>query len=195
MAAVSSVCVYCGSSVGNDRRYREAAKKLGALLAGRGITLVYGGGGIGLMGAMARACQEAGGEVIGIIPHFLKQAEKGMGGLIRLEVVDSMHVRKERMFALADAFIVLPGGLGTLDETFEILTWRLLGLHDKPIVIIDLDGYWRPLAELIAHAMERGFARPTTPGLFRMVPSVEAALAALAEAPEPAIAPATPERL
>src|SRR6202166_3224495 len=119
MVKVSSVCVFCGSSFGHDRRHRDDAVRLGQALAEHGLTLIYGGGGIGLMGALAQASLAAGGEVIGILPSFLARQEKGLKALTRLEIVDSMHARKERMFALADAFLVLPGGLGTLDETFE----------------------------------------------------------------------------
>ncbi len=192
---LTSVCVYCGSSFGHSMRHREAAGRLGTLLAERGITLVYGGGGVGLMGALAQAALSAGGQVIGVIPRFLKRAERGLHQLTRIEVVESMHARKERMFALADAFIVLPGGFGTLDETVEMLTWRQLGLHDKPIVLINLDGYWQPLSQLADHIVAAGFARPSARRLLCLAPSPEAALETLAEAPEPAIAPAAPERL
>jgi len=192
---LASVCVYCGSSFGQSPRYRDAAARLGTLLAEREITLIYGGGGVGLMGALAQAALSAGGEVIGVIPRFLRRAERGLDRLTRLEVVESMHARKERMFALADAFIVLPGGFGTLDETVEMLTWRQLGLHDKPIVLIDLDGYWHPLSRLADHIFESGFAQPSARRLLCLVPSPEAALEILAEAPEPAISPAAPERL
>ena len=192
---LTSVCVYCGSSFGQSPRYREAAGRLGTLLAERGIALIYGGGGVGLMGALAQAALSAGGQAIGVIPRFLRRAERGLHGLTRLEVVESMHARKERMFALADAFIVLPGGFGTLDEAIEMLTWRQLGLHDKPIVVIDLDGYWQPLGRLAEHILAAGFAQPSTRRLLCLVPSPEAALELLAAAPEPAIAPAAPERL
>ena len=192
---LSSVCVYCGSSFGQSVRHREAAARLGALLAERGITLVYGGGGIGLMGTLAQATLAAGGQVVGVIPRFLKRAERGLRQLTRLEVVESMHARKARMFALADAFIVLPGGFGTLDETVEMLTWRQLGLHDKPIVLIDLDGYWQPLRHIAEHIVAAGFAQPSTRRLLCLASGPEAALELLAEAPEPAISPAAPERL
>jgi len=195
MVKVSSVCVYCGSSAGHDTRHRLAAVQLGRLLAERAITLVYGGGGVGMMGILAEATLSAGGQVVGIIPRFLERAEKGVHTLTRLEIVDSMHERKERMFALADAFIVLPGGIGTLDEAFEILTWKQLALHDKPIVLVDLEGYWRPLETLIGHVVTEGFAHPRIHDLFQLVPSVEAALAAIAAAPQPAVAPVSPERL
>lgn len=195
MVKLSSVCVYSGSSVGRDRRYRELAARLGRLLAERGITLVYGGGGVGLMAVLAEASLAAGGEVVGVIPRFLKRAEKGLRRLTRLEVVESMHERKARMYELADAFIVLPGGIGTLDEAIEMLTWKQLGLHDKPIVFVDSDGYWQPFVKLVEHAIAHGFVQPSVLRMFALVPTVEAALAALLEAPPPAVAPAESERL
>jgi uncharacterized protein (TIGR00730 family) len=179
MAKVSSVCVFCGSAFGHDPRHRDDAVRLGQALAEHGLTLIYGGGGVGLMGALAQASLAAGGEVIGVLPGFLERREKGLKALSRLEVVDSMHARKERMFALADAFIVLPGGLGTLDETFEVLTWKQLGLHDKPIVLVDLGGYWRPLRALIAHLVEQGFAPANAEQFLGVVATVEETLANL----------------
>ncbi|HLI11195.1 MAG TPA: TIGR00730 family Rossman fold protein [Alphaproteobacteria bacterium] len=195
MVKLSSVCVYCGSALGQAPAYRAAAARLGALLAARRITLVYGGGGVGLMGVLAQAVLQDGGQVVGVIPRFLLRVEKGVRELTRLEAVDSMHERKERMFALADGFIVLPGGFGTLDETFEIITWKQLGLHDKPIAVIDVDGYWEPLRRLSEHIIAAGFAPERARHLFRLVPDAEAALAALAEAPTPAVPSAAPERL
>lgn len=195
MAKISSVCVYCGSSFGHDSRRRDEAARLGRRLAEDGITLVYGGGNVGLMGALAQASLAAGGRVIGILPRFLMRQEKGLRSLTRLEVVESMHARKERMFALADGFIVLPGGIGTLDETFEVLTWRQLGLHDKPIALVDSNGYWRPLLALLEGLVAEGFAPARMLELFRVADSAEEALASLLEAPEPAIAPTAPERL
>ena len=177
MAKISSVCVYCGSSFGRDRRHRQDAVRLGQALAAHGLTLVYGGGGVGLMGALAEASLAAGGRVVGILPSFLVREEKGLKGLSELEVVDSMHARKERMFALADAFIVLPGGLGTLDETFEVLTWKQLGLHDKPVVLVDSGGYWQDLRRLIAHLVEEGFAPERAERFLHVVPGIEEALA------------------
>jgi uncharacterized protein (TIGR00730 family) len=151
----------------------DAADRLGRLTARAGRRLVYGGGGIGLMGTVARAAIAEGGEVIGIIPAFLQAREIGLaeGGV--LEVVESMHERKTRMFELADAFAVLPGGLGTLDETIEIITWRQLGQHDKPVVLIDHKGYWGPLLDLIDHVVAQGFARPDSRRLFSVVSSVD----------------------
>src|SRR5262245_48697102 len=135
MTAIRSVCVYCGSHVGRNRRHREAAVGLGQLLAQHGIRLVYGGGRIGLMGEVADAVIADGGEVIGIIPEMLETKEVGHRGISELRVVTSMHERKNLMFEMADGFVILPGGLGTLDEAFEMLTWRQLRLHDKPIIL------------------------------------------------------------
>src|SRR5882724_11747956 len=152
MASVKRLCVYCGSSDRVAAAYREAARRLGTILAASGIELVYGGGRIGLMGLVANAALEAGGRVIGIIPAHLHDAEIGHSGVSELIVVGSMHERKQRMFEMSDAFAVLPGGLGTLDEAFEIITWKQLSLHDKPVVILDVAGYWAPLVALIEHA-------------------------------------------
>lgn len=185
MAIVKRICVYCASSSKVDEAYRAAATRLGVLLAEAGIELIYGGGRIGLMGLMADAALARGGRVIGVIPYHLHDREVGHSGLSELLVVGSMHERKRRMFELADAFAVLPGGLGTLDETFEIITWKQLGLHDKPIVIIDVAGYWAPLATLIEHAIAKGFAAPTARNLYRILPRPEDLLPALAEAAPP----------
>ena len=195
MARITSVCVYCGASFGRDERHGIAAARLGRLMAERGLTLVYGGGGVGLMGELARACLGAGGAVVGVIPRFLSRAERKLEALTRLEVVDSMHERKARMFALADAFIVLPGGLGTLEETLETLTWRQLGLHAKPIVLVDLDDHWRPLRALLAAIVAQGFAEPAILDVLEMAPSVEAALDRLSERAATPRLPEAPERL
>jgi uncharacterized protein (TIGR00730 family) len=185
MAAIKSICVYCGSSGQVDEAYRAAATRLGTTLARAGIELIYGGGQIGLMGLVADAALAEGGRVTGIIPMHLHDKEVGHSGLTELVVVDNMHNRKRRMFDLADAFVVLPGGLGTLDETLEVITWKQLGLHDKPIVILDIAGYWTPLIELIEHTVVTGFAARRALQLFRVVPRVEDLLAALAAAPAP----------
>src|SRR5208282_3694750 len=193
MTRVKRVCVYCGSLSGAAPAYRETARKLGLLLAKAGIGLVYGGGSIGLMGTLADAVLEAGGEVIGVIPGHLQKREIGHKGPVRLVVVGSMHERKQKMFELADAFAVLPGGLGTIEEAMEIITWRQLGLHDKPIFLIDEAHFWAPLVALFDHVIAQGFARKDARALFRLLPRVEDLPAALAEAP-PA-APAKPELL
>lgn len=191
MATVQRLCVYCGSAGRVSETYRQAARDLGAALARHGIELVYGGGRVGLMGLCADAAIEGGGRVTGIIPRHLHDVEVGHHGLTRLLVTESMHERKRLMFETSDAFLVLPGGLGTLDETFEIITWRQLGLHDKPIVVIDVEGYWRPLEALVRHIVDEGFARPAVRALFTLVPTVEAAFAALERAREPAVTPAS----
>ena len=157
---IRSVAVFCGSRPGTDPAHAEAARALGAGLAAAGITLVYGGGGIGLMAIAAQAALTAGGRVRGVIPDFLMRAEKALPGLEELEVTPSMHARKTRMFEISDAFIALSGGLGTLDETVEILTWRQLGLHDKPVVICDPDDVFEPLRRQMDLLVGRGFARP-----------------------------------
>jgi uncharacterized protein (TIGR00730 family) len=153
----SSVCVFCGSRFGADPAYREAATALGRLLAQESVTLVYGGGGVGLMGLTANAALDGGGKVIGVIPQFLFDREAGHPALSELLVVKSMHERKLAMFERSDAFVILPGGIGTLEEFFEVLSWRTLGLHDKPIVIIDLGGFWQPLHALMVRMVEGGF--------------------------------------
>lgn len=153
------VCVYCGSSPGDRPLYAEAARSLGRRLAERGLGLVYGGGHVGLMGIVADSVLAAGGEVIGVIPQRLVDAEVAHHGLTRLEVVTSMHERKARMAELADSFIALPGGFGTLDELFEILTWAQLGLHGKPCGLLDVDGYFAPLVAWADRAVNAGFVR------------------------------------
>ena len=145
MRDIKSVCVYCGSSSRVRQSYKDAAVELGLILAREGIRLVYGGGQVGIMGIIADTVLKNGGEVTGIIPHFLNESEVGKADVTELIAVDSMHVRKQIMAEKSDAFIVLPGGFGTLDEFFEILTWRQLKLHDKPIVIADVESYWAPL--------------------------------------------------
>lgn len=181
---IQSLCVYCGSAA--HASHRAAAADLGRLMAGRGIRLVTGGGDIGLMGVVANAALAAGGHVTGIIPRFLVAREVHHKALSETLLVDSMHERKQRMFDLADGFVVLPGGLGTLDETIEVMTWRQLGLHDKPILLLDLDGYWKPFLDLVAHVITAGYARRAAAGLVAAVPTPDALFAALDALPEPA---------
>lgn len=179
MTAVTSVCVFCGASTPPDRHYGEAAAALGRHLAQAGIDLVYGGGGLGLMGIVASAAKRAGGRVTGIMPSFLTQIEPPVAGLDELVEVATMHERKALMFARSDAFLVLPGGIGTIDETVEIITWKQLGLHHKPILLVDIAGYWRPLLGVIDHIIAQGFARPETRRLVDVVDSVDGVLPAL----------------
>jgi uncharacterized protein (TIGR00730 family) len=154
----ASICVFCGARFGTDPGARALAANLGELLARERMTLVYGGGGVGLMGVMANAALAAGGKVTGVIPRFLLKREAGHPALTETLVVENMHQRKLEMFERSDAIVVLPGGIGTLEEFFEILSWRTLGLHTKPIVIVDLGGYWKPLAALLRSIVEGGFA-------------------------------------
>jgi uncharacterized protein (TIGR00730 family) len=154
---MKSICVYCGSNAGNKPVYAERAQALGARIATEGLQLVYGGGNVGLMGIVADAVLAHGGEVIGVIPEQLVQWEVAHRGVTRLEVVANMHERKARMFDLADAFVALPGGFGTLDEMFEMLTWRQLGLGKKPCAFLDVDGFYAPLIGMIDRMVEERF--------------------------------------
>lgn len=185
MTKVSSLCVYCGSRIPPNGLHKLAAERLGTELAENGIRLIYGGGHVGLMGVIADATLAAGGEVIGIIPGHLAAVEVGHDNLTELHIVDNMHRRKERMFEMADAFVSLPGGLGTLDETFEIITWRQLKLHDKPIVIVNDEGYWHPLLHLIDHVIDHGFADPSIRELYTIVDEIHTLVPTLLEAPAP----------
>lgn len=173
-----SLCLFCGSRRGTLPAYREAATELGRAVAERSIRLVYGGGRVGLMGVAADAALDAGGSVVGVIPQFLIDREVGHPGLGEQIVVDTMHARKERMFRLSDAFVSLPGGLGTFDETIEIVTWRQLGHHAKPVFLLDIGGYWSSFTNLVEHAIGHGFAGPEVRGLFRTIESVDALMAA-----------------
>jgi uncharacterized protein (TIGR00730 family) len=186
MAKIRSLCVYCGASSRVAAVHREAASGLGRLLAAAGIRLVFGGGRVGLMGVIADAALEAGGQVTGIIPEHLDRLEVGHRGAGELIVVGSMHERKQKMFELADGFAVLPGGLGTLDEAFEMVTWKQLRLHDKPIVLIDIADYWKPLIVLIDHMIKEGFTQPAHRGLFGTVTRIEDVIPALEAMPAPA---------
>jgi uncharacterized protein (TIGR00730 family) len=183
MAKIRSLCVLCGSREGTAPAYRNAAKDLGACIAQRGIRLIYGGGAIGLMGVLADSVITRGGIVVGVIPDFLMKWEVGHLSLSDLVVTRSMHDRKTRMFEMADGFVVLPGGLGTLDETFEIITWKQLRLHDKPIVVLDVGGYWAALTMLIDQIVASGFASPAVTGLFSIVETPDDVFKTLEAAP------------
>ena len=158
--SVKNICVFCGSAAGRRPAYARAARQLGAALSDRDLGLVYGGGSIGLMGILADAALAGGAEVLGIIPRALARREIAHHGLTRLEVVPSMHARKARMAKLSDAFVAMPGGIGTMEEFFEVLTWGYLGIHSKPTGLLDVGGYWKPLIGLLDHAVEEGFLRP-----------------------------------
>jgi uncharacterized protein (TIGR00730 family) len=159
MSAIRNVCVYCGSGNGNDARFGDAAEELGRALAAASVGLVYGGGGEGLMGRLARSTLAAGGYVTGIIPNFLVRKEHALTAAQEMVVVDTMHERKQAMFDRADAFVALPGGAGTLEELVEQLTWAQLNRHLKPILLADIGGFWRPLLSLFAHMRLKGFIR------------------------------------
>lgn len=178
MAAVAAVCVFCGSSSGRDPRYLDAARELGRALADGGHTLVYGGGHVGLMGVVADAVLAGGGEAVGVMTEHLVAAEVAHGGLTRLEVVTSMHARKARMAELSDGVVVLPGGFGTLDETFELLTWNQLGLVAAPVVFLDVAGYFDPLFAFVASSVAAGFVADTHARLARRATTAVDALAA-----------------
>ena len=157
MSRVASICVYCGSRDGARADYRQAASALGALIARRGVRLVYGGAQIGLMGAVANAALAAGGEVLGVIPESMMDREIAHVGLTDLQVVSGMHARKMAMMEAADAFVALPGGFGTLEELFEVLTWQQLGWHDKPCGLLDVAGFYGPLVQAMTHMRDQGF--------------------------------------
>jgi len=184
-APLQRVCVFCGSSPGARPGYADAAVRLGHTLAARGIGLVYGGGNIGLMGALADAVLSRGGEVIGVIPDGLLKREVGHRGVTELRVVDSMHTRKHDMAELASAFVALPGGLGTLEELFEVLTWAQLGIHDKPCGLLNVNGFYDPLLAVLDQMEREQFIRPVHRALLIVETSVEALLDRLVEQPVP----------
>lgn len=184
MAQIRSLCVYCGASDRGRESHRDAAIRLGAILAKAGVRLIFGGGRIGLMGMLADSALREGGEVVGIIPEFLDRIEVGHTACTRLIVTENMHERKEKMAELSDGFAILPGGLGTLDETFEILTWKQLQLHDKPIVVADVDGFWGPLVGLIDNLVAENYARAENRALFSVVDTVEEVLPTLESMPD-----------
>jgi uncharacterized protein (TIGR00730 family) len=187
MPAIRSVCVFCGSSSRAGAAYRAAAARLGTLVGERGVRLVYGGGRIGLMGILADAALAAGGAVVGVIPQFLVDLEVAHTDLTELRIVDSMHARKRTMAELADAFVALPGGFGTLEEAVEVMTWHQLGLHQKPTALVDVAGFWEPFARLVDRFVEERFAHPDQRGSFTIVASVEEVLDVLAAEPGPAV--------
>jgi uncharacterized protein (TIGR00730 family) len=158
---MQSVCVYCGSSNGARPLYAEAARAFGGALVDAGLTLVYGGGKVGLMGTIADAVMTGGGRATGVIPELLVNKEVGHDGLTELHVVPDMHQRKKMMADLADAFVALPGGAGTLEELFEVFTWAQLGYHQKPVALLNIDGYYDPLIALLRHTVQEGFMRQT----------------------------------
>ncbi|HPF78305.1 MAG TPA: TIGR00730 family Rossman fold protein [Alphaproteobacteria bacterium] len=191
MTNIQNVCVYCGSSSKVDEKYKQAATNLGKSIAQAGWGVVYGGGRVGLMGLVADSALESGTSVIGIIPSHIQEREVQHNDLTELHVVDTMHVRKQMMVDKSQAFVILPGGLGTLDELFELLTWKQLGLHDKTIVIVNIDGYWTKMIEAISNIANEGFMRKDDLGLFLVVDSVEEVVGAIQNAPVEQFDPAT----
>jgi len=185
MTKIRSLGVFCGSKMGADPAHEAAARGLGEQMADRGVTLVFGGGRIGLMGVVADTVLAGGGRAIGVIPEFLKDLEVGHNGTTELIVTGSMHERKTRMFELSDGFVVLPGGLGTLDETLEIITWKQLRIHSKPVVIVNTGDYWSALEALVERAVDGGFAHPAVAELFTVVDGPDGIFPALAVQPEP----------
>lgn len=179
MDPIRSLCVYCGSSLGRDPIHVRIAEQVGALLAASGVRLVYGGGDVGLMGVLADAVMAGGGEVLGVIPVGLFETEQGHRGITELVEVGSMHERKARMAAESDAFLALPGGLGTLEELAEILTWAQLGIHAHPVGVLDVNGFWEPLIGFLDGAVAAGFLRPANRSLLRVIDSVDEILEVL----------------
>src|SRR4051812_10222796 len=187
LARVRSVCVFCGSSEGTSPKYILAARALGRALARAGVRLVYGGASVGLMGALADAALAAGGEVVGVIPAALRDREIAHDDLTELYVVDSMHERKSTMAELSDAFVALPGGIGTLEELFEVWTWAQLGIHRKRVALLDVDGYYAPLLSFLDLAVDEGFVREAQRELLIVVQDADALLSALSKDAPPAM--------
>ena len=185
MTKISSLCAFCGSKVGDDPAHKEAAWRLGRIMAERGVRLVYGGGRIGLMGVVAEAVHQGGGEVIGVLPEFLMDLEVGNDEIGELLVTKSMHTRKQTMFGLSDGFVAVPGGLGTIEETIEVVTWKQLRQHTKPVVVMNVGGYWAGLTALVEQIIAGGVAHEAIRALFTVVDGPEAVFEALEAASEP----------
>lgn len=183
MTKIKSVCVYCGSSARVDQVYKDAAVELGKTIAANGWSVVYGGGRVGLMGLVADSALSAGARVVGIIPQHIQAREIEHTDLTELHIVDSMHIRKQMMVDRGDAFVILAGGLGTLDEFFEILTWKQLGLHDKPVVMVNINGYWTKMVEAINYIANQKFMRDEDLAMFQVVDTVAEVADALNCAP------------
>ncbi len=179
MTTLRSVCVFCGSRPGIDPAYGAEARALGAIIAAQGWRLVYGAGDVGLMGEVARAAISAGATTMGVIPTHLLNREKGKRDLSQLVITEDMHERKKVMFMNSDAIVVLPGGAGSLDEFYEVLTWRQIGLHTKPIFLLNTNGYWNPLLALSDHVIAQGFAEDTMRSYYSAVPDTASLATAL----------------
>lgn len=176
MSSLRSVCVFCGSRPGHNPAYAEAARAFGEGLAAHEWRLVYGAGDVGLMGEVARSAQAAGARTMGVIPTHLMGREKGKRDLGQLVITEDMHERKKVMFMNSDAVVVLPGGAGSLDEFFEVVTWRQIGLHNKPIYLLNTEGFWDPLIAMMGHIIKEGFAEESIRGFVRALPDVESIL-------------------
>lgn len=185
MTEIKSICVYCGTGTGTSPVYAETARKLGRMIGENGIRLVYGGGRVGLMGVVSEAAVQAGAKVTGIIPEHIQSTEVKNTDVDELHIVDSMHTRKNMMVDRSDAFVTLPGGFGTLDETFEILTWKYLRLHDKPVVIVNVDDYWTKFVEMVDHMIAKGFVQEWHKELYTVVTDVDEVLPALMQSRDP----------
>ena len=191
MKKIEAIGVYCSSYEGLDEIYRTTATDLGQQLAKHKITMVYGGGVLGLMGDVSKSAMLHGGRVIGFMPNHLKDLEDPNWAITELHMVDTMHTRKRLMLEHSDAFFILPGGFGTLDEVFEVITWAQLKLHDKPVIFINVNGYWDPLQQLLASIFDQGFARPEHKSFFTFVKTIEEAFQALQKLPESSVSERT----
>lgn len=191
MKTISTVCVYLGSSGRCDEIYKKTAENFGKMLTQAGLGLVYGGGRVGLMGILAESVMDSGGRAIGIIPEHISKREISHDGLTELHVVDSMHTRKQMMVNKSDAFVILPGGIGTLDELCEVMTWRQLGIHDKPIVIANINGYWKPFVDMLENVIAANFMRPEDRRLITVVDRLEDVIPALTGSPSEAFDPSS----
>ena len=185
MTNLHSIAVYCGSRDGASPAYTDAARDLGRDMVARGVGLVFGGGGTGIMGELADTILRGGGRVTGVIPHFLDELEVGHKNVTELIRVDNMHIRKATMFSRADAFVILPGGLGTLEEFFEVVAWKQLNLHQKPIVVLNVSGCWSRLTELTNDIVTAGFAHENIADLYSMVETVDDIFKVISAAPTP----------
>lgn len=189
MSSIQSVCVYCGSSAHVDQIYKDSAKELAEVLVQEKWDIVYGGANVGLMGIVADTALALGGKVIGVSPYIIKEKEVHHTNLTEFHLVDTMHSRKQMFIDLSDAFVILPGGLGTLDEFFELLTWKQLGIHDKPIVVVNVEGYWNELLDLLKHVADKKFMLECDLGSHIIVDRIEDVPQALKSAPQECIDP------
>jgi uncharacterized protein (TIGR00730 family) len=189
MKPVNSVAVYCSASANIDEEYLNQGKILAKHIVKHGMRLVYGGGHVGLMGAVADGVMAEGGEVFGVTTKHLDQYEVGHQGVTELKIVDDMHARKNMMFEEADGFIIMPGGFGTLEELFEVLTWKQIGLHDKPIVLVNINGFWDPLKKLMKSIVDKKFASSGDDEIYHFVDDIEKAVSQLVEMPRVKINP------